>query len=259
MIQKHKWMVVPAGLFAAGGVVFVLNKANLGPSKSNHSTVVVNTIGADELDSIDLFIEPATSEECSEIAKQVADRALATPGLSQSARNHSLRNEQQLRRLIEERVRIMLNPEYEAYVRQIGGLFGIDGREALRGTMFEDEQLWRGFASAYKDAGIAVDATRATLDFDSVTIGKSLWGGRQTTFGDPGIYGSKPIVDDGGEVVSVSIPIMIPPSEATGQKIMVVYITLSFVFSESNGKWIPYRTAVYDPTGALGALPVLWI
>jgi len=261
MIQNRKWMIVFASLFATGGVVFLLTKVNIKPraNGSHQSSGLVNEIGAAELDSIEYFIEPGSPEEGEQVADQLADRAFSTPDLLQPINGRTLPNEQQLRQLLTDRIELMFHPEYEVFVNQVGDLLGRDGHEALRGTMFEDEKLWYAFANVYKYAGVAIETTRATLDLGSVTIGEGLWGGRQTTFGDPFVYGSNALVENGATVFSVGIPVMLPPENTPEGKIMVVYATLSFVFDEYRGKWIPYRTAVYDPTGTLGALPVLWI
>ena len=90
-------------------------------------------------------------------------------------------------------------------------------------------------------------------------MGDGLWGGRQTQFGDPGVYGANQLVESGATVFNIGIPVMIPPENKPDAKIMVLFATLSFVWDQSRNKWLPYRTAVYDPSGTLGALPALWM
>lgn len=262
MNQNRKWVMVIAALFALGGIAFVVSRTNirLGSHPSSNSTVYVNEIGTAELDSIESFIKPSTPEEGKQVAQQLADRAFSTPGLLQPVNGQTLPNEAQLRQLITDRILLMFNPDYDVFVKQVGDLLGRDGHEVLRGTMFGDEKLWYAFANTYKYAGVAVETTRATLDLGSVTVGEGLWGGRQTTLGDPGgVYGSNPLVKHGATVFNIGIPVMLPPKNEPGAKIMVLYATLSFVWDQSRGKWFPYRTAVYDPTGTLGGLPALWM
>ncbi len=240
------------------GIVFLATRfsSRLRSHKPSQNTGYVNEIGVAELDSIEYFIEPSSPDEGAQVAEQLAKRAFST---IQQVGEQSLPNEGQLRQLLIDRIKLMFNPEYDVFVNQVGDLLGRDGHEALRGTMFEDEKLWYIFTNTYKYAGVAIDATRATLDLGSVTMGVGLWGGQQTTFGDPGVYGSNALVENGATVFSVGIPVMLPPENTPEAKIMVVYATLSFVFDKSRGKWIPHQTAVYDPTGTLGALPSLWM
>ncbi len=259
MKVNHKCSILLGVIFALGGVFFLATKFVPKSDHSDREAVYKNTVAIAELDMIDSFIEPSTPEEGNQVAEQLADRALSTPGLLQSTDGRSLPNEQQLRQLVIDRVSLMFNPDYDVYVTQVGELLGRDGHEALQGTMFEDSKLWLVFADTYDYAGVAIETTRATLDLGSVTLGEDLWGGRQTTFGDPGVYGSNRLVEQGSTVFNIGIPVMLPPDNTPTSKIKVLYATLSFVWDPSRNKWIPYRTAVYDPTGTLGALPVLWM
>lgn len=257
--KYHKIITALAGVFALTAIIFLVTRINYPSQQSNNSNVYVNELATAELDSIESFIEPSTLAESREVAEQLVDRAFSTPDLLQPINGRMLPNEQQLRQLLTDRIRLMFNPDYELFVNQVGDLLGRDGHEVLRGTMFEDEKLWYVFANTYRYAGVAIDATRATLDLESVTLNEGLWGGRQTTFADPGVYGSNPLVEDGATVFNIGIPVMLPPENEPDAKIMVLYATLSFVWDQYRNKWLPHRTAVYDPTGTLGALPALWM
>lgn len=248
-----------AAIFSAVGLVFMLTRIDFGSRNSGSASIEINERAIAELESIEAFIDPSDPEQGKEVADQIVERALSTPGLLEPIRGRALPNEAQLRQLITDRLMLMFNPEYDVFVRQVGELLGQDGRESLQGTMFEDEKLWIVFASTYKDAGVAIDTTRATLDLGSVTMGDGLWGGRQTQFGDPGVYGANQLVESGATVFNIGIPVMIPPENKPDAKIMVLFATLSFVWDQSRNKWLPYRTAVYDPSGTLGALPALWM
>lgn len=257
--MKRKWKILIVTLFAVGGLVFMALRLGSGDQSTSRSTGLANTVGIAELDAIESFTEATSPEDAAQVARQLTDRALATPGLFDSASRRSLQNEEQLRRLIENRLRLMFDPSYDTFVRQVGELMGRDGQAALQGTMFENEKLWYAFANSYKYAGVAIDATRGTLDLDSVTLHKGIWGGAQTTFGDPGLYGTGPIVDQGTDVFSISIPLMLPPENTPDAKIRVVWGILSFAWDESRGKWFPYRTGVYDPSGTIENVPSLWM
>jgi len=246
-------------IFALGGVLFLASKFTHVLNHSDRTTVYENAFAIAELDLIDSFIEPSTPEEGSQVAEQLVDRAFSTSGLLQSVDGRSLPNEQQLRQLIIDRISLMFNPDYDVFAMQVGDLLGSDGHKALQGTMFADSKLWYIFADTYKYVGVDIETTRATLDLGSVTVGEDLWGGRQTTFGDPGVYGSNKLVEQGGTVFNIGIPIMLPPDNTPTSKITVLYATLSFVWDQSRNKWLPYRTAVYDPTGTLGALSGIWM
>lgn len=259
MNKQSKIVVISAFVFTAGSAVFLLTRTSIGQDRSGVGGPYVNEVGSAELDAIEAFIEPQSPEEAVAVANQLADRAFSTPDLLLPNEGRSLPNEQQLRKLLTDRILLMFNPDYAVFVSHIGDLCDCDGHEALKGTMFEDEDLWYAFANTYRYAGVAIDATRATLDLGSVTMGEGLWGGRQTTFGDPGVYGSDSVMQSGASVFSVGIPVMIPPTNEPDAKIMVLYATLSFVWDQARNKWIPHRTSVYDPTGTLGSLPALWM
>ena len=230
------------------------------PKGSNPSgNGYANSLGEAELDSIQSFQELSNSEESRLIAEEIAGRALEAPGLTQMTDGAKIKNEQQLRSLIEDRVDLILDPEYEKFVSHIEELLGRDGNDALQGTMFADKGLWERFSGAYKYAGVSVDSVRSTLDLSSVTIHQGLWGGAATDFTDPGLYGTADLNLDAAKFFSVSVPLMIQPENTPDAKIMVVWGILSFVWVESKQKWLPYRNSVYDPSGTLEQVPPLWI
>ena len=262
MSFKPRHHLVFAICFAVAGIVFVTSRVmsgGAGKSVKDQTGIVPNTQLVAELDSVESFIEPTNPEECSRISEQLTTQAFLAFSLEQEQDGKPIKNERQLRQLIQDRIRLILDPDYNSYIHHLGDLLEMDGREALHGTMFADEKLWDVFSSSYKHAGIAIDTTRVTRDLGSVTLGEDLAGGRQTTFGDPGVYGSKFVAERGGETFSVVIPMMLPPQNEPGAKLMVVFATLSFVWDDSRSKWIPYRTAVHDPSGTSGALPPLWM
>lgn len=257
--NRHRIATLLSIVFVSIAVVFLVMKIARPVAKLDENTAYVNELAAAELDSIDEFFEPRTPEEARQIASQLVGRAFSTPSLLESVGGRELPNETQLRQLITDRIYLIFNPDYEVFVSQIGELLDREGDEVLRGTMFADESLWYVFANTYKNAGVAINTTRATLDLHSVTMNEGLWGGRQTTFGDPGVYDTKQLVEGGATVFNIGIPVMLPPENEPDARVMVLYATLSFVWDQSRGKWLPYRTAVYDPTGTLGALPSLWM
>lgn len=246
-------------IFVACALLLLLVRVLPLADTSSNTTGYPNAIGIAELNSIDSFRESTSSEDSAVIAQEIAGRALSTPGLFSAKERASIQNEDQLRKLIEDRLRLMLNPKYEAFVAHIGDLLEQDGRAALQGTMFDNKVLWDTFADEYRYAGVSIDSVRATLDLSSVTVNEGLWGGASTTFNDPGVYNTEQLAENGAVIFSVSVPLMLPPDNTPNAKIIVVWGILSFVWNEPKGKWYPYRTSVYDPTGTLENVPPLWM
>lgn len=260
MTTKQKASTVGAIVVAIGGILFLASKLNLLSVKvPKEHTVVVDEAQAARLEEVDNFIEPGTPDEVEDMARRLVDQAFSAQELAQSDSGQSLPNAEQLRQLIMSRLLLMYNPSYKDYVEQIGELLGGDGHAALAGSMFEDETLWYAHANRYRYTGVAVDAARATLDFDSVSMGKGRMGGRQSTFTDIKVYGSAELANNGQPVFSIEVPVMLPPENTPDAKIMVLFATMSFVWDPSRHKWLPYRTALYDPTGSLGPIPPLWM
>lgn len=261
MIKKDVITISLAAGFAAIGLVYlwitVVGGGRGAPSSDN--TVVPELIKAAELDAVDIFVEPATPEEGRQVAVDVVDRAFRSDRLADSLGTAGLPNESQLRALIQARIELMYNPDYEVYVDQVGELMSTEGREALKGSFFEEEQMWHAYANHYRSAGAAIESVQATVDFESVTVGAGLMGGRQTTYTDDTVYGSQNAADRGGMVFSVDLPVMLPPGNEPDAQIMVLYATLSFVWDSSRSRWLPYRTAVLDPIGNQGPLILLWM
>lgn len=261
-MKKKEWITISlAASFAAIGLVFLWITVVGGGrgAQSSENTTVPELTKAAALDAIDSFVEPATIEEGRQVAVDVVDRAFRSDRLTDSLGGANLPNEFQLRALIRARIELMYDPDYEVFVDQIGELMSTDGREALRGSFFEDEQQWNAYANHYRYAGAAIESVQATVDYESVTVGAGLKGGRQTTFTDDKVYGSQGAVDRGGMIFSVDLPVMLPPGNGPDAKIMVLYATLSFVWDSSRSRWLPYRTAVFDPTGNQGPLILLWM
>lgn len=260
MTTKQRATTLVAFILAIGGLIFLASKLNLlSIDKPKKSTPVVDEVQVARLDEVDDFTEPSTPDQVEQVARRLVDQAFSAQELEQSGSRQSLPNAEQLRQLIRSRLMLMYNPNYEEYVRQIGELLGGDGHAALAGSMFEDEALWYAHANRYRYTGVAIDTARATLDFDSVSMGKGRMGGRQSTFTDIKVYGSAELVNNGQPVFSLEVPVMLPPENTPDAKIMVLFATMSFVWDPSRNKWLPYRTALYDPSGTLGPIPPLWM
>jgi len=210
------------------------------------------------LESIDTFDRIESPEHAARIGQRIADGSLSQ--LSNADEGADVPYESQLRELIRERVRLTLDPDYDAYVRHVGELLGRDGASALQGTLFGDPKMWSAFAEPNRQAHVAIDSARATLGYGALSLGEGMAGGRQTSMTDPEIYGAKALAESGAPRVDVEIPMMLPPThDGPDASVMVVFVTMRFVLDASRGVWLPYQTVTSDPTGTYEQMAAMWI
>ena len=253
---------VLAGLFAVGAVVFAIIMIGLptgSRSGSGSSAASPDEAGVARLEALDAFAAADTPSDAARIADEIVERVGAS---LDEARDEGayVPYESQLRELIRERVRLTLDPDYDAYVRHVGELLGRDGASALEGTMFEDEKLWRGFAQPSREVQIAIDPARAMIERGDQFVGEGMAGGQRTLITDPGIYGAVALAESGAPRVDVEIPMMlIPTHDGADASGMVVFVTMRFVLDASRGVWLPYQTVTSDPTGTYEQMGAMWI
>jgi len=259
MKDRRTIVTVLACLFAAGAVgyaVVVLWGPSAGPSQPDP---LADTAGVARLEAIESFVAADTPSDATRIADGIVERVDASLDEARNEGAH-VPNESQLRVLVHERVRLTLDPEYDAYVRHVGDLLGHDGASALEGTMFGDPKLWAAFAQPNLQAEIAIDPVRAALEQGALSQDEGMAGGQRTSITDPGIYGSVALAEGGADRVDVEIPMMLPPThDGPDASIMLVVVTMSFVYDPSRGVWLPYKTSTHDPTGTHTGLAAMWI
>lgn len=263
MERRELMTLVAAVCIAAAGVGFGLRAAGCLSRPAPIPATPADTQSMQRLEAIEDFLQPTTPEERASAAKAVAQQAAAilqSPSFVRPPGEPVRRtqNEAALLRLVEARVRLLLDPDYDAYVRHVGEVMGRDGTAVLSGTMFEDKKLWTSFASAFQSAGIAPEAVVVLAGPEHLQP-DSLMGGHRTTLEDTGIYGSKAVVDAGGEVRDLVVPMLFFRQPGSEPAVLTVFITLSFVWDATRSRWLPFKAGVHDPSGVADYLPVPWI
>ncbi len=252
-----------AAIFLIAAIGFALRSAgylNFNPSQTPAPDTPQDLAGIARLDEIETFESAETPQRAASIANQIADHALDKLSQQTSAEGARLPNEDQLRDLVRERVRLTLDPDYDEYTRHVAELLSRDAAEALKGTMFEDPNLWNAFAQRNRQAQIAIKPTHAILERGDLPTGVGLQGGQRASITDPGIYNSTPLAESGALRVDINIPMTLPPNhDAPDASVMTVFVTMSFVHDPQTGIWLPYKTTTTDPSGTYEQMAAMWI
>jgi hypothetical protein len=251
--NRSNLTIIAAAAFAGLGAVWALKSAGCLSRANPPPTAITDTAAVENLNAISEFLEPADDAERAALASEVRETIL-----TRTAERKSVPDERDrlLARLVEERIALILSPDYDRYLDQITAWTGRNASEAIKGTMFENRELWTAFANAGASAAIAPEGVLIRTASESLADPDSLAGGYRATLEDPGYYGTAPLIAAGAEVRDVVIPMVVYSAEHP--KGLLVYATIGFVWDANRSTWLPYKTGVQDPTGE-NAVTALWI
>jgi hypothetical protein len=253
-IKRSSITLFVATAFAGLGVAWTLRSAGcMSSSTLPPPSPIADTAAVEHLSSIVEFLEPANETERAAIVTEISDTLRRRISQSKAAPDP---RDQILIRLVAERVRLIMDPDYDRYLDQVTAWTGSDARQSVRGTMFESPELWNIFANAAKAAAIAPEGVLIRSGAETLADPESLTGGFRATLQDPGYYGSAALLAANAEVRDVVIPMMVYSPE--NPKGVVVYATIGFVWDRVRNTWVPYKTGVQDPVGS-HTVTALWI
>lgn len=246
-MRHRQWRVfLAAGVFVAGAATLFRSIRPWTATRNNNPRPVA-LADAQRLAEAEPRAVDDADAVATEIERHVSDAAL------ESANPFTLSAEQSrsLGRVVGERVRSLLSPDYERHVQSLSA------RAAARVDLARDKPIWNAMAQQFADAPIDPAGVRVVLRWlNGLELSRP--GGHVTSNTAPGNYGD--LTDPEAQRFTV-IDIYLPMSlndPVHGRPLRLYYI-VSMAWDERTYRWQPWRMSVYDPENRDAVLPAPWM
>lgn len=245
---------------AAAGIAFAIMMLRTRQPAAVPAPAVVDHEGVEQLRGARMM-PVASGDAAAREDLRAAVQTQVKPRIAASAAGSGLSEAQagSLASIGAERLAIFAAPSWDAYARQHLALTGKDARELAEAGEALPEATWNKLASVF--GGAEFDLEKITVRA-SVLRGEPAWsqgGGRLTTSTDQGgQYAGSPETGPPEEVWDVVVPIRLPKWKGSDGPIDLFLIN-SYRRRPSDGRWVPYSSGVYDPSGGARYLPTPWL
>lgn len=258
MSRQHIRLLL-ASLLAAFGVVLMITVAVRQGAGDDvaQGIIVADREAADRLKAIETYSAPESGAVGDSAAREELQTQLQHQlGVLVSVDGRSL--PASLAVLAAERLALYAFPSWESYATQVSALAAGAGPDATGASGMLSEEQWLQFSSQFAGAEFALDEAeiRVSSEPDEEMLWLLMKGGRLTTTRDKGLYASS--LERPSDVYYVTIPIRLPNWRQADGPLELLFVQ-SYRRRSSDGNWVPYMAAVYDPEGKARSLPPPWI
>jgi len=208
---------------------------------------LVDEHGSQRLETAEQFLTPISDEQ----------RALIPGKLAQAVKSvQQLDHQDSLLLLFEERIRMLLDPDLDDYIKHVADMTG-NSPSQIRGKLGERFLTrWDIDTKLFRDASFATDQCTLSLgDSANVQAGGILIAKR-----DPGFYETANLLSrQDAQLAEFRIPVILAVSMNGRGQTLVLDLVMGFVWNPSRSVWVPHVVALHDPSAVETRLPAPWI